>query len=53
MILGYQPINKFTSFGDKLMQSPPQNKVFDHYSDTYTVEEFIRFVNQLVPNFLK
>lgn len=53
MILGYQPISKFTSFGDKLMQSPPQNKVFDHYSDTYTVEEFVNFVNKLVPNFLK
>lgn len=53
MILGYMPTTKFTAFGDKLMQSPPQNKIFDHYSDVYAVEEFVRFINQLVPNFLK
>jgi hypothetical protein len=27
--------------------------MFDHFSDVYTVEEIVRFVNQLVPNFLK
>lgn len=53
MIIGYIPNSKFTNFGGKLMQSPPQNKLFDHYSDTYTVEELVRFANQLVPNFLK
>lgn len=53
MIIGYQPNSKFTIFGDKLLQSPPQNKVFDHYSDKYTVEQFVRFINQLVPSFLK
>jgi hypothetical protein len=53
MIIGYQPNSKFTNFGDKLMQSPPQNRLFDHHSDVYTLEEFVRFINQLVPNFLK
>lgn len=53
MIIGYQPNSKFTSFGDKVMQAPPSNRVFDQISDSYTVEQIVRFVHQLVPNFFK
>lgn len=53
MIIGYQPNSKFTSFGDKIMQAPPTNRVFDQFSDAYSVEQMVRFVNELVPNFLK
>ena len=37
MIIGYQPNSKFTTFGDKVMQAPPSNRVFDQISDSYTV----------------
>jgi hypothetical protein len=53
MIIGYQPNSKFTSFGDKVMQAPPTNRVFDQISDAYTVEQMVRFISQLTPNFLK
>lgn len=37
MIVGYHPSHDFTSFGDKIMQSPPKNRMFDHFTDVYTI----------------
>ena len=53
MIIGEIPSNEFTSFGDKIMQSPPTNRVYDDHSDVYSVDEIVGFINQMVPNFFK